>query len=31
MTALPFETIVSRLHWRLAALRFQLAWAQYEA
>ena len=31
MAALPFDTIVGRLQWRLAALRFQLAWADYEA
>jgi hypothetical protein len=31
VTALPFDMIVSRLHWRLAALRFQLAWARYAA
>ncbi len=31
MMALSYETIVGRLHWQLAALRFQLAWARYAA
>jgi hypothetical protein len=31
MAVPSFDMLVGRVHWRLAALRFQLAWSRYEA
>jgi hypothetical protein len=31
MSVPSFDMLVGRVHWRLAALRFQLAWSRYEA